>query len=68
MILNCVFNDSEMLFNGFYFVVYKFEKLLNGFEMFFNDLSRRSKNFERDTYKGGRWPKAAAPFVGLLSQ
>ena len=30
----------------------------NDFEMFFNDffndLSRRSKNFERDTYKGGR--------------
>ena len=37
--------------------VYDFEKLFNDFEMFFydffNDLSRRSKNFERDTYKGG---------------
>ena len=36
--------------------VYDFEKLFNDFEMFFNDvfndLSRRSKNFERDTYKG----------------
>ena len=38
--------------------VYDFEKLFNDSEMFFNyffnDLSRRSKNFERDTYKGGR--------------
>ena len=37
--------------------VYDFEKLFNDFEMFFydvfNDLSRRSNNFERDTYKGG---------------
>ena len=38
--------------------VYDFEKLFNDFEMFllmtvFHDLSRRSKIFERDTYKGG---------------
>ena len=58
MILKCFANDSEMLFNNF-------EKLANDFEMFlndvFNDLSSSSKNFERDTYKGGRGPKAAAP-------
>ena len=50
MILKCFVNDSEMLFNNF-------EKLSNDFEMFFNDffndLSSSSKNFERDTYKGG---------------
>ena len=45
--------------------VYDFEKLFNDFEMFFNDffndLSRRSKNFERDTYKGGRGALAPHP-------
>ena len=51
--------------------VYDFEKLLNDFEMFFNDisndLSSSSKKFERDTYKGGRGALAArpsAPFAG----
>ena len=34
--------------------VYDIEKLFNDFEMFvFNDLSSCSKDFERDTYKGG---------------
>ena len=43
--------------------VYDFEKLFNVlkclFNDLFNDLSRRSKNFERDTYKGGRGALAA---------
>ena len=50
--------------------VYDFEKLFNDFELFFNDffkeLSRRSKIFERDTYKGGRQPKAAPPLCRSL--
>ena len=64
-ILKCVFNDSEMLFNDFEMFCLWFEKLFNDFEMmfndFFNDLSRRSKIFERDTYKGGRGALAPRP-------
>ena len=46
--------------------VYDFEKLFNDFEMFFNDLfndlSRRSNNFESSkTAKGGRGALAPRP-------
>ena len=34
---------------------------------FFNELSRRSKNFERDTYKGGRGALAPRPPLQVFS-
>ena len=37
------------------------------FNVFFNDLSRRSKNFERDTYKGGRGALAPRPPLQVFS-
>ena len=47
--------------------VYVFGKLSNEFEMFTNDLSCSSNNFERGTYKGGGALERPTPFVGLLS-
>ena len=42
--------------------VYEFEKLFNDFEMFVNDLSNSSNNFESwKTYKGGGALKRPAP-------
>ena len=35
MVLKCVFNDSEMLFNDLKYFVHDLEKLFNDFEMFF---------------------------------
>ena len=37
------------------------KNLILSFEMNFNDVSRCSKNFERDAYKGGRGTLAPRP-------
>ena len=45
-----------------YYIIGNHEMILKCvFNVFFNDLSRRSKQIERDTYKGGRGALAPRP-------
>jgi len=64
-----IFNDSEICLMVLICCVYDSEKLLNDFEMFFNDLSTSLNNFGslKKTTKGGGGLRSPPPFVVVLA-